>query len=190
MGLNETCAVRPEDRARPFSTENNKNGQFQSDALFCPLMPQAEPIRAAKSIHKDWYQIKYLDMPKPYIHHVHSRPLKVSEAVWKRWYQEERSRDMVFFKVCSTAAFYESSMAALTYLDPPDHDVDEMKFLALYQMGKTIPRYMPEYQDHVRTKSDLWDEGLTCFQIAQFDSDHIEMIEVLGSYEYNEGKQI
>ena len=96
---------------------------------------------------------------------------------------------MVYFKASGTAAFYESLGSTLTYLDPPNDGVDEMPFLAIYQMGKTIPRYMPEYQNNVRVKSELWDADKTCFQVAKFDSDHLELVEILGSYEYTEGKQ-
>lgn len=126
---------------------------------------------------------------RPYIHHVHSRPTKVSESVWKQWYQEERSRDMVYFGVSSTAAFYQQILSeTLTYLNIPNDGVDQMEFLALYQMGRTIPRYLLEYQDHVRIKSQLWDSTLSCFDVAAFNSDHLELVEILGSYEDNESE--
>lgn len=96
---------------------------------------------------------------------------------------------MVYFKVSRNAAFYEALGTMVTYLDPPTDGVKEMPFLAIYQTGKTIPRYMPEYQNNVRVKSELWDADKTCFQVAKFDSDHLELVEVLGSYEYIEGKQ-
>lgn len=96
---------------------------------------------------------------------------------------------MVHFKVSSTAAFYQSCSPFFTYLDPPRDGVGEMEFLALYQMGRTIPRYLDAYQKNVRVRSRLWDETLgTCFDVAQFASDHLELVEILGSYAYDEGQ--
>ena len=147
-----------------------------------------QPLKAARPIWDNWYQISLLDMPTPYIHHVYSQPQQVSETVWKRWYSEERSLDMVRYKISSTAAFYEALSETLTYLDFAGDVVDEMKFLAIYQMDRTRPEQMQEYQNFVRTKSYLWDESKTCLEVAKFESDHLELIEILGSYEYSEGR--
>ncbi len=146
-------------------------------------------MKSIKPLHKNWYSVSFIPMPaQPYLHHVHSQPIKISPEIWKQWYLEERSRDMVYFNVSSTAAFYEACSEVPAYLNPNPDGVDQMEFLAMYQMGRTIPRYMVEYQESVRTRSQLWEERLgTCFDVAKFASEHLELVEVLGSYGENEG---
>ena len=125
-------------------------------------------------------------MPRPYLHHVHSQPTKVSEATWKQWYSEEHIRDMVYFKVSRTSAFYAASSDTYTYLQPPGRGIDQKQYLALYQMGRPRPWDQKEYKENVRLESQLWDRGLSCLDIADLCPEDLELVEILGSYEYNE----
>ena len=130
-------------------------------------------------------------MPRPYLLQVHSQPKHVPKETWTKWYLEEHIRDMVYFHAAQTAAFYRSSSESFTYLEPAEDGGDRMTFVALYQTDRKKCLQYPEFKDHVRQKSQLWnDESLIGRDVGDFAIVDLELVEVLGSYEYNESMAI
>ena len=126
-------------------------------------------------------------MPRPYLLQVHSQPKSVSEDTWTQWYLEEHIRDMVYFKASRTGAFYRATSDVLTYLEPPNDGNDEKRFFAIYQLDRKGCLDTPEYKDNVRLRSALWDDAsLTCRDVGDLNPTEWELVEVLGSYEWNE----
>jgi hypothetical protein len=130
-------------------------------------------------------------MPRPYLLSVHSQPTRLSNETWIKWYLEEHIRDMVYFGASKTGAFYQSSSDLFTSGSPPKDGSEEMKFLALYQTDRKGTNDSVEVRERVRKTSEMWKkegcEGLTTFDVGEFVIQEGVLVEVLGSYEYNEG---
>lgn len=127
-------------------------------------------------------------MPRPYLHTVHSKPTKVSDSIWRQWYLEEHIRDMVYSKISRTGALYKSNTETFSYLNPSSSAIDQLDYVALYQTDKPSSSWdQKQYQENVRLKSQLWDNDLTCFDVADVARADFELVEILGSYEHNEG---
>lgn len=123
-------------------------------------------------------------MPRPYILEVQSQPIKVSEEIWEQWYTEEHIRDMVYHKVSRTGAFYRSSSEVIRSGATPKNGNEGTKFYALYQTDR---KHGPESEGRVRKNTKLWDADLSFYDVGEFVFRECALIEVLGSYEYNEG---
>ena len=94
---------------------------------------------------------------------------------------------MVHFKAAKTGASYRAISHMLASGDNiPRDGNDEKPFFALYQTDRKHCLDHPEYKDKVRLKSQLWDEKLSCHDVGAFTTVDLELVEVLGSYEYNE----
>lgn len=131
-------------------------------------------------------------MPRPYTLCVHSNPTKLSPELWKQWVLEEHIRDMVWHNVAKTAAFYQSSSEIFTSKSPPSDGTEEMPFLAVYQTDRGDVSSGAGGSDKVRLKSEMWEvESLQeemVFDVADLVMGDGVLVEVLGSYEYNESK--
>ena len=123
-------------------------------------------------------------MPRPYILEVHSETTKVSEEIWEQWYTEEHIRDMVYHKVSRTGAFYRSSSETIYSGAMPKNGSEGMKFYALYQTDR---KHDPESEGVVRKSSGLWNANLSFCDVGELVCRECALVEVLGSYEYNEG---
>ena len=99
---------------------------------------------------------------------------------------------MVYFNAATTAAFYQSSSELFTSGSPPTDGSEDMNFLALYQSDRKGTGDSVEVREKVRKTSELWKqegcEGLSTFDVGEFVIQEGVLVEVLGSYEYNEGK--
>ena len=127
-------------------------------------------------------------MPQPYLRHVSSRPTKVAEQTWTRWYLDEHIRDTIYHKVARTAAFYKATGKSFTYLEQADREVDQMDHLAIYQTDRPRPQDQQAFKDHVRVRSTLLGEDNPHItEVADLVMEDLELVEILGSYEFNEG---
>ena len=126
-------------------------------------------------------------MPTPHLLRVGSRAVAVPEATWLQWYLEEHIRDMVHFRVSKTAAFYRSASEIFhSGAHMAEEDTDRMSFFALYQTERKRCLESPEFKDHVRQETGLWQPGLRGRDVGEFAIGEFTLVEVLGSYEYNE----
>ena len=95
---------------------------------------------------------------------------------------------MVYFKVSRTGAFYRSSSEVTYSGDTPKDGSEERTFLALYQTDRSRCIQYPEFKDNVRRESELWgDANTTSYDVGGFLSKERSLVEILGSYEHNEG---
>lgn len=98
---------------------------------------------------------------------------------------------MVYFGASKTGAFYKASSEIHTSNSPPNDGSESMDFLALYQTDRRDVNESVEVREKVRKTSSLWKEegceGLTTFEVAEFVIQEGVLVEVLGSYEFNEG---
>lgn len=127
-------------------------------------------------------------MPLPYTLQVHSKPLKVPADTWAKWYTEEHIRDMVYFQASKTGASYEATAEIMTSGSFSNDGNEGKDFFALYQTDRKHCLDYPEYKENVRLKSRLFAEGATCHDVGTFSPTGLALVEVLGSYEYNESK--
>jgi hypothetical protein len=129
-------------------------------------------------------------MPRPYTLCVHSNPNKLSPELWQKWVLEEHIRDMVWFNVAKNAAFYRSSSEVFTSGSPPIDGSETMPFLAVYQTDRGDISSGTGGSEKVRLTSGMWKaegcEGLMVFDVADLIMADGSLVEVLGSYEYNE----
>lgn len=93
---------------------------------------------------------------------------------------------MVHFRVSKTAAFYRSVSEIYHSGSMPEEDTDRMSFFALYQTERKRCLESPEFKDHVRQETELWQPGLRGRDVGEFAIGEFTLVEVLGSYEYNE----
>lgn len=89
--------------------------------------------------------------PSPYLLHVNSRPLLVSDALWQEWYTTEHVPDLINTGTSTRAAFYEEVGHPLA--PNPDHP---RKWLALYQTEYEECLKTKNYEDGVRHSSGLF----------------------------------
>ena len=127
-------------------------------------------------------------MPAHYALQVFSQPTQVSEDTWTQWYTEEHIRDMVYFGASKTGSSYIASSPALTTGEFPQDGNASKNFLALYQTDRKHCLDHAEYKDKVRLRSELWDAKSSCHDVGAFTPMDLELVEVLGSYEYNESE--
>ena len=99
---------------------------------------------------------------------------------------------MVYFGASKTGTFYQSSSDLFTSASPPKDGSEEMTFLALYQTDRKGTNDSAEVREKVRKTSEMWKkegcEGLSTFDVGEFVIQEGVLVEVLGSYEYNEGE--
>lgn len=56
----------------------------------------------------------------------------------------------------------------------------------------SLTRHLPDGSNdskihaRVRVRGELWDHSRICSQATKFESDHLELFEILGSHEYND----
>ncbi|KAK3721750.1 hypothetical protein LTR37_002915 [Vermiconidia calcicola] len=72
----------------------------------------------------------------------------------------------------------------------PEEDTDRMSFFALYQTERKRCLESPEFKDHVRQETELWQPGLRGRDVGEFAIGEFTLVEVLGSYEYNEREEV
>lgn len=89
--------------------------------------------------------------PSSYLLHVNSRPVTVSDDLWKEWYTVEHVPDLVNSATSTRAAFYEEIGHPLGR--HPDHP---RKWLALYQTDYEECLKTKNYEDGVRHSSELY----------------------------------
>lgn len=130
-------------------------------------------------------------MPLPYLLSVHSQPKKLSTETWTTWYLHEHIRDMVYFGASRTAAFYQATSQLYESRSPPQDGSEMMDFLTLYQTDRKGTNESDIVREKVRKTSELWTQegcaGLTSFEVGEFVIEEGVLVEVLGSYEFNEG---
>ena len=139
-------------------------------------------------------------MPRPYALQVTSGPIKVSEEIWTQWYTEEHIRDVVYSGASRTSAVYSASSNTVTSANDQDgnitqpNDGAETNFLALYQ--STTPHVLqnctlPDLKCKVRIHSSLFPpsstgQQQTAYDVGVFRPVDLQLVEILGSYEYRE----
>ena len=139
-------------------------------------------------------------MPADYLLQVHSHPVRVPITTWQQWYLEEHLRDMVYFKAAQTGAVYKAASNVIRTTNPNDTALsrtlsatppdgnDFKSFLALYQTDHEHCLDYPEYKDHVRLTSQLWDHGSTCHDVGSFAAVDLRWGSVIGEQGANEGE--
>jgi hypothetical protein len=139
-------------------------------------------------------------MPEPYLLQVHSHPIRVPISTWIQWYTEEHIRDMVHFRAAKTAAFYRATSHVIRTIPAGDQDLaltrtpsaiapdgnDFKNFLTLYQTDREHCLDYPEYKDHVRLTSQLWDRASTCHDVGSFSAVDLRCEAVVGEQGANE----
>ena len=99
---------------------------------------------------------------------------------------------MVYNKASATGAFYASSSELVTSDNPaaPKDRSEDMKFLAIYQTerGGTLKANLGN--PNIRNTSSYFDnvgKGLHHWDVGDLVRGEANLVEVLGSYEHNEG---
>jgi hypothetical protein len=122
--------------------------------------------------------------PAPYLLRVISRPVKVTNEEWTKWYLEEHLPDLINTGTTKTAALYsafedfplstktpaKSEKTTLGGRQIAHTDIEipsEKRFLALYQTEFPRPTHTEEYKK-VRTESDIF-PGKKSDEVADFD---------------------
>jgi hypothetical protein len=126
-----------------------------------------------------------LTMPPPYLRQVPSQPTEVSEEVWKHFYLNQHLREMVYYGVAKTSALYKSMSEPMASED--DRPIIRKPFLAMYQSNTPDITKTPAFQKKVRLTYHEWNPGSTVYDVSDFTGHEFLLVEVLGSYEYNEG---
>lgn len=91
--------------------------------------------------------------PSEFLLHVNSRPITVSDELWKQWYVKEHLPDLVNSKTTNRAAFYEEIGHPLA--PNPDHP---RKWLALYQTDHEEAMSTKQFEEGVRHSSEMFAE--------------------------------
>ena len=94
---------------------------------------------------------------------------------------------MVYHKASRTGAFYRNSSEVIHSGNVPEDGSETKTVLALYQTDRKNCLETPEFKDKVSKKSGLWDANLLSYDVGEFVPRESVLVEVLGSYEYNEG---
>ncbi len=112
----------------------------------------------------------------PYLLRVNSRPTKVDEATWEKWYIEEHVPDLQNAKVSVRAAFYRSTHDLGGLSTATEIPADEKQFLALYQCEMAVPLETKEYLEGVPKTSEML-PGKQIGPCAEWDVRNYELIE-------------
>lgn len=110
----------------------------------------------------------------PYLLHVNSKPTKVSDDLWTKWYTEEHLPDLVSSKTSTRATFYRELPPIL------GGEPNPRNFLALYQTDFEESLKTENYTN-LRTTSELFPkEGGTKHigENGDFDARNYELIQV------------
>ena len=112
----------------------------------------------------------------PYLLRVNSRPTKVDEATWEKWYIEEHVPDLQNAKVSVRAAFYRATHDLGGLSTATDIPADEKQFLALYQCETPAPLETKEYLEGVPKTSEML-PGKEIGPCAEWDVRNYNLIE-------------
>lgn len=146
-------------RAQQYAERSN----VQVAVLFHHIRPLNKPIRAAR-----------MSSVSPYLLYVNSKPTKVSDELWTKWYTEEHLPDLVSSKTSTRATFYKELPPIL------GGDPNPRNFLALYQTDFEESLKTENYTN-LRTTSELFaQEGSTknIGDNGDFDARNYELIQV------------
>jgi hypothetical protein len=124
-------------------------------------------------------------MPPQYLRQVPSQPTKVSEEVWKHFYLNQHLREMVYYGVAKTSALYQSTSDIIAADN--SKAVIGKPFVAMYQSNTPEITNTPAFHEKVRLSYHEWDPGSTVYDVSDLAGHEFTLVEVLGSYEYNEG---
>lgn len=114
-------------------------------------------------------------MTSPHLLRVNSRPVKVGDDTWEKWYLEEHIPDLVNGGVATRAALYKSTHDLGGLQTATEIPANEKRFLALYQTEHAVPLETKEYKS-LRTTSEML-PGRDIMPCAEWDVRNYDLIE-------------